>query len=434
MSEIQIHGGTALRGEVKIQGSKNAVLPILAATILIKGTCIIKNCPDISDVTLMMKLLCSIGCTVLREQNDIVVDAIQIQENRLPKEYVTGMRSSVMMMGALLGRTGEVSLDYPGGCVIGERPIDIHKEALERLGVVFSEREIGMSAKVRELTGTEIKLRFPSVGATENVLLASVLAKGTTVLYNCAKEPEIVSLARFLNQAGADICGAGSDTILIKGVDSLNPVIYKVESDRIVAGTYLYAVAAAGGEAVLRDAPAEYMKQVLLQAKESGCSILCRQNDIQVSRTEQIRPAPYLETDVYPGFPTDLQSMLLVVLSLAKGNSIICENIFNNRFRAALELNRMGADIRIDGKLARIRGGCRLKGRSVIAEDLRGGAALVIAGLCAQGDTLVHNNQFVDRGYEDICRDFQLLGANIRRHSEQTQIASICKEYQETEL
>ena len=424
MNAIHVHGGKPLHGEVKVQGSKNAALPILAATILIKGTCIIKNCPHISDVECMIKLLRCVGCTVLWDGNDIVVDAISLRENRLPREYVTGMRSSVMMMGALLGRSKEVSLDYPGGCIIGERPIDIHIEALECMGARIERKENGLTAGAQSLKGCPIKLRFPSVGATENVILAAVTAQGVTILDNCAKEPEIISLCRFLQKAGAKISGIGSRRLIIEGIKELNPVIYTVEADRIVAGTYLLSVMAAGGKACLTHVPVEYMECVMQTAQLMGGDIQVDGNLLTVIREGKLKPLPYLKTEVYPGFPTDLQSVLLVALSLADGESLVKETIFNNRFRMAQELNRMGSDITVCGQDANIRGNRTLIGRSVVAEDLRGGAALILAGICAQGDTFVNNDQYIERGYEDICRDFRLLGADVRRRCEETEIAS----------
>ena len=422
MNAIHIHGGSPLHGEVKIQGSKNAVLPIMAATVLVKGTCIIQNCPDISDVRYMMKLLKCIGCTVCREEHDIVIDAIHIKENRLPKEYVTSMRSSVILMGALLARTGEVSLDYPGGCVIGERPIDMHIEALKQLGTEIISKDDGLTAKAVCLTGKRIHLPFPSVGATENSILAATLAKGITIIENSAKEPEIISLCCFLNNAGARITRYGTECICIEGVETLNSVIFKVDSDRIVAGTYLFGAMAAGGEVILRDVPVAYMENVFAIATEIGARIQIQQNDVSVVCEKRLCAIPWLETMVYPGFPSDLQSMLLVVLSLAEDDSIIRENIFSNRFKTAEELNRMGASIQIMGREAHIKGKRHLSGKIVIAEDLRGGAALVLAGLCADGDTFINNYHFIERGYEDICRDCRALGAVVRRYCEETKI------------
>ena len=431
MNAIHIHGGVPLHGEVKVQGSKNAILPILAATVLIKGTCIIKNCPNISDVTCMMKLLQSIGCTACWDNQDIVIDAIHIKENRLPKEYVTGMRSSVILMGALLGRTGEASLDYPGGCVIGDRPIDIHIYALKQLGTEITDKNDCLHAKAVKLVGNRINLKFPSVGATENTILAAVLAEGVTNVYNCAKEPEITALCSFLNKAGAKITGAGTERIEIEGVESLKPILFEVDSDRIVAGTYMFSVMATSGEITLRNAPVQYLNSTILAAKRIGCSIKLMQNDILVKSKRPLLARPFIETQVYPGFPSDLQSMLLVVLSLAEGNSVVREKIFNNRFRVAEELNRMGATIEIKDQDAFIKGNCSLKGRSVVAEDLRGGAALVLAGLCADGDTFVNNYQFIERGYEDICRDYRALGASVRRYCEEIQLTSNHKEIRE---
>lgn len=422
VNAIHIHGEMPLCGEVKIQGSKNAILPVLAATLLIKGTCIIQNCPDISDVGYMLKLLKCIGCTVCMDNHEVVIDAINIKENRLPKEYVTSMRSSVILMGALLARTGEVSLDYPGGCVIGERPIDIHVEALRQLGTEFINRDNGLTAKASKLNGKQIKLPFPSVGATENIILAAALAQGVTIIHNSAKEPEIKSLCEFLNLAGAKITGYGTESIYIEGVEQLSPVVYKTDSDRIVAGTYLFGALATGGEITLRNAPVLYMTNVIDTAMRIGANIHILQNDVIIKSSRTLNALPIIETMVYPGFPSDLQSMLLVVLSLAQDDSIVRENIFSSRFKAAEELNRMGDSIQISGRDAHIKGNRKFNGKIVVAEDLRGGAALVLAGLCARGDTFINNYQFIERGYEDICRDCRELGAVIRRYCEETKI------------
>ncbi len=422
LNSIHIHGGMPLHGEVKIQGSKNEVLPILAATILVKGTCVIQNCPNISDVMCMIKLLRSIGCSVFYDHHEVIVDAIDIIENRLPKEYVTSMRSSVMLMGALIQRTGEVVLDYPGGCVIGDRPIDIHIAALTQLGVTIEYKSDGLKAYAEKLHGNEIVFPFPSVGATENAILAAVLTEGTTKIINAAKEPEIVGLCKFLVQAGAKITGYGTDSITISGVKELHPIVYRVESDRIVAGTYLFATMASGGETLLRNAPSGIMSNVIDMARIIGADIKMLNHDMLVKRKKPLHGSYTITTEVYPGFPSDLQSMLLAVLTQVEGNSTVTEKIFNNRFNAARELQRMGAWIEIEENKAHIRGKCKLQGRLVIAEDLRGGAALVLAGLCAEGDTFVANEHFIQRGYEDICRDLNLLGANIRRRCEETQI------------
>jgi len=410
---IHVKESGLLNGEIRIQGSKNAVLPILAATILINGACVLENCPKISDVECMLRLLKSMGGKAEWEGERLIIDTSAIRESRLPKELVTCMRSSVMLLGPLLAICKKTYMSYPGGCVIGDRPIDIHLHVLEKMGASFVLEKDSIKGEVTEFAGTEVTLRFPSVGATENGIMAAVLAKGRTILNNCAKEPEIQELCRFLIEAGADIKGVGSSRLVIDGVEKLHSITFSVEADRIVAGTYLLAAAAAGGSICLSNAPVSVMESTIETGRLLGCQIENKTDGLYICQRERARAIPYIQTLVYPGFPTDLQSVLLAVLTVSEGESIIEENIFSNRFRIVRELKRMGADIRTDGSRAHIRGVDCLCGRSVVAEDLRGGAALVLAGLLAKGDTFVNNCYYIERGYENICRDFRLLGASI---------------------
>ncbi len=413
MNVIHVQGNGPLKGEIFVQGSKNAVLPILAATILIDGTCVLKNCPDISDVHCMLQLLKSMGCMVAWEKDGLKVDASFLKESRLPHELVVSMRSSVILLGPLLAKCKEATMSYPGGCVIGERPVDIHLYILEQLGAVFSLEKNGIKGSTMGFHGKEITLRFPSVGATENGILASVLAKGRTILKNCAKEPEIQELCTFLNEAGADIKGIGTDILIIDGVKELHPITYTVEADRIVAGTYLLSAVAAQGNICIRNAPIAVMESTIETAKKMGCEIWGNERGLWVKQSERPNAIPYIDTSVYPGFPTDLQSILITVLSKSRGDSIVEETIFSNRFRIAEGLKRMGAVITIRGKCAHIQGVENLYGRHVVAEDLRGGAALVLAGICAEGESFINNCHYICRGYENICRDFCLLGASV---------------------
>ena len=417
MNVIHVKECETLEGEIVVQGSKNAALPILAATILTKGVCRLINCPRISDVDCMLRLLKSMGCKTDWKKDALYIDTSAICESRLPKELVSSMRSSVMLLGPLLSVCREVSMSYPGGCVIGERPIDIHLHVLERLGAVFSLEQDCIKGKITELEGNEVELRFPSVGATENALMAAVCAKGRTVLHNCAKEPEIQELCRFLEEAGAVITGIGSSCLIIDGVEALKPVSFTIEADRIVAGTYLLATAAVGGNVCICNAPVNSMEAVLHTAVLLGCEIVHGEKGLEIRQKGRPRGLPYIKTLVYPGFPTDLQSQLLTVLSVSEGESVIEETIFSNRFRIVNELLRMGASIKTKGSCAHIKGINRLTGRAVVAEDLRGGAALVLAGILAKGDTFINNCYYIERGYEDICRDFRLLGASIERIS-----------------
>lgn len=414
MDSIHICGGCPLHGSVRVQGSKNAVLPILAATILVDGVVTLCRCPDIADVLCMEKLLQSVGCKVVRQGGQITVDAGCVDGNNLPEEYVTRMRSSVIMMGAVLGRRGRVSISYPGGCVIGKRPIDMHLAAFARLGIRFKESENILTAWTDALSGNEIPLPFPSVGATENSILAAVLAKGETVIRGAAKEPEIEALCEFLVCAGADIKREdGGDLLRIRGVEKLHSCTYRIPADRIVAGTYLFGCMAAGGRIRLQGADASQLTAVLSVIGQMGGEYSCHGEEIMLLAPARPRAVSYLKTGVYPGYPTDLQSQLLAALTLADGESTIEEAIFENRFRVVPELVRMGADIRIEGNCAVIKGVDALHGASVTAEELRGGAALCMAALAAKGDTYIKNRHFIDRGYEALERDIRSLGGRI---------------------
>lgn len=415
MDTIHIRGGNALFGETKIQGSKNAVLPVMAAALLIEDVCIIENCPHISDVEHMQQLLRGIGCKVNLTDHTLTVDARNISEDTMSGENVTGMRSSIMLLGAMLGRVGEVTMAYPGGCVIGERPIDLHLNTLRRMGVRVYEREGSFTARVKNLEGTVLRLPISSVGATENIILAAVKAKGVTVIQNAAQEPEIITLCEFLREAGAVIEGIGGSVLIIQGGHTLHGIRFCIPPDRIVAGTYLMSVLGTGGHIFLEDAPVSQMRSILKVAKDMGAEINISKEGLAIIADENKRALPYhLKTEVYPGFPTDVQSVLMAALTTARGVSVIEETIFENRFRIASQLRKMGACIELNGKRqALIVGVDSLLGCEVKAEELRGGAALVAAGCMALGETIVTNRHFIERGYEDICRDYQNLGANI---------------------
>lgn len=414
MDAIHILGGNALFGETKIQGSKNAVLPVMAAALLIKDVCMIENCPHISDVYHMQQLLESIGCKAVWSNGTLTIDARNILEDTMSGDHVTGMRSSITLLGAMLGRIGEVTMAYPGGCVIGERPIDMHLNALRRMGVAIYEKEGCFTARAKTLEGAVIRLPVSSVGTTENVLLAAVMAKGVTVIQNAAKEPEIVTLCEFLREAGAVIEGIGGSVLIIQGGHRLHGVRFKVPADRIVAGTYLMSVLGAGGHIFLEDAPVAQMRSMLRVAEEIGAEIHVTREGLNIIAKEYKKPIPYIKTEIYPGFPTDMQSPLMAVLSTCEGKSIVEETIFENRFRIVESLRKMGARIELKGRRqAVIQGVDSLLGCEVAAEELRGGAALVIAGSMALGETVVKNCHFIERGYEDICRDYRNLGVHI---------------------
>ncbi|MCM1047831.1 MAG: UDP-N-acetylglucosamine 1-carboxyvinyltransferase [Clostridiales bacterium] len=402
-------------GETKIQGSKNAVLPLLAAALLIDGICKIDDCPMISDVTHMLRLLESLGCKITRVGHSVEIDASALRVCDMPSDSVGVMRSSIMLLGALLARTGRVNMQYPGGCVIGQRPIDLHLRSLRKMGVVIEEREDGFLAETTGLIGAHIVMPFVSVGTTENIVLAAVLAKGDTVIENAAREPEIYALCDFLNKAGASIEGAGSNKIIIHGVDKLHETSYHVPADRIVAGTYLAACLCCGGDIFLREAPCAQMKAVIATASDMGAKIEESEDGMRIVCMKRRNMPHMLKTDSYPGFPTDLQSAFLVAMTLADGSGVLEETIFENRFRIVPELRKMGAEIICKGNTLFIEGKEKLRGAELIAQELRGGAALVLAGSAAYGVSVVKNMQYIERGYEDICHDLSKLGVRCEK-------------------
>ena len=423
---IRMEGKKPLDGRIRIQGSKNAALPILAACMLIPGKCVLRGCPDITDIECMFNLLKSTGAAVnivSAGAEAVEIDTRSVREHRLPERYVSAMRSSVIMMGAMLGRLGEVCVNYPGGCVIGDRPIDLHLYGLEKLGAQIWIEGNHIHAYADELRGAVIDFAFPSVGATQNVILAAVTAQGTTVIKNAAKEPEIIELCRFLNTAGARIDYAGTllktGRIVIQGVElsRLRGIEYDIISDRIVAGTYLFAALAAGGEVALENVPIRQLDSICDTIRGMGAALTvdADRNEMTIDACDRDRivNVPYIETEVYPDFPTDLQSPLLVAACMARGRLAVREKIFSSRFRIVEELRRMGADIEVKGDTALVTGGRELEGRTVIARELRGWAELVIAGLCASGITTVADSGYIRRGYQDIVGDFTALGARI---------------------
>lgn len=413
MSAIQIQGLRPLKGEVEIQGSKNAVLPMMAASILHKGTTVLTHVPRIQDVFCMMGILEYMGCQCRLEGHQLTICAEQLKDIHIPRQYLTSMRSSIMVLGALLGRCHEAMACYPGGCSIGKRPIDLHLYALKQLGAEIFERDGWICGKAERLRGAEICLPFPSVGATENAILAAVLADGTSTIRGAAMEPEIRALCEMLNRMGARICGGGTKTICIEGVSTLHDAVCRVPGDRIVAGTYLSCVMAARGQALLRGVCPAQLRSVTQVLRKMGAYIQELPESVYV-RMDQRPRAVYVETKPYPGFPTDLQSLLLTLLAISEGNGGIRETIFEGRFATVHQLERMGARITIRDQKALVQGVYPLRGAGVEAMDLRGGAALAAAGLAAEGTTVISNCGHIMRGYEDICRDLESLGAGIR--------------------
>lgn len=413
MEYLEIKGKNPLCGQVCIQGSKNAALPILSAVILHRGTTVLRNCPKIIDVIYMLEILKDFGCRVDWEGAALVIDASGLCDSQVAECYGRQMRSSIMLLGSLLGRMKQASVSYPGGCVIGERPIDLHLSALKKLGAVFTERPAGLKAICEKPTGTILELPFPSVGATENVILLAVLAEGTTVLKNAAKEPEITELCRFLNSMGARIGGMGTSRLVIEGVKELHDTDFTIMPDRIVAGTYMLMTAAVGGDVVIKEAPLEQLESVQKVLWQMGVRQEVRNKELRIQSTGRLRCIREVCTRPYPGFPTDLQSPLLAALALAEGTSVIRETIFEARFKIVEDLCRMGADIHVEGQKAVIKGVKQLRGADLTARELRGGAALVLAAAAAEGTSRVYQYHYIARGYENIIRDLQSLGVVI---------------------
>lgn len=414
MKRIVIDGGSKLKGEVNISGAKNAVLPILAATVISGKESTIFNVPDLRDVKVMEKILISLGCNVKRIDKMMWIDSKPLNNIKIPEELVREMRSSIILMGAMLSRCGEVIVSYPGGCEIGPRPIDMHLKALRQLGVEIEESHGFLHCKTKELKGGEIQLDYPSVGATENIMLAAVKAKGTTTIRNAAREPEIIDLQNYLNKTGAKINGAGTSIVIIEGVDELLDVTYNTMPDRIVAGTYMMASAITGGEVILKNVVTDHLQAITAKLREAGCLIYNDNSSLKILGPEKSNSIEMIQTLPYPGFPTDMQAQMMALLSMANGTSIISETIFENRFKHAEELTRMGANIKTFGKVAVIKGVDELTGAKTSAKDLRGGACLVLAGLAAQGITEVDNIYHIERGYEDFHINLKELGADIK--------------------
>ncbi len=408
MSILKIEGGHGLSGSIAVHGSKNAVLPMMAASILYSGTTVIYGVPRILDVLYMIEILETLGCRVSYREDVLEIDASAVCPYCLPCELTGKMRSSVFLLGPLLARCEEACIGLPGGCSIGRRPIDMHLAALEQMGAEITEEDGWIKARASVLTGCEIRLPFPSVGATENVVMAAVTAQGETILHNAAREPEVADFCNMLLSMGAKIRGIGSSTLWIKGVSKLHECGFSVSGDRIEAATYLIAGAACKGEVLVKNIHAEQLSSVLSALAVSGCEILLGTEAVCIRRKDRLRGVPFIRTAPFPGFPTDVQSQMMALLSAAEGRSVIQENIFEGRFQTALELQKMGADITIHDTKAIIRGVPVLTGAKVSATDLRGGAALVIAALAAEGITEIHNCTYIYRGYH--CLEEQLLG------------------------
>ena len=415
----EINGGARLRGECRVQGSKNSALPILAATLLCGGETVIRNCPVLSDVEATIRILRHLGCRVSREGHVVTVDSSAVSADGIPDALMREMRSSVIFLGAILARNGRATLSMPGGCEIGLRPIDLHLDAMRRLGAQVKE-EYGkiVCEAPRGLTGAKISLSFPSVGATENIMIAASCARGVTRIDNAAREPEISDLADFLNSCGARIAGAGEGSVTIEGAPRLHPTEHTVIPDRIAAATYMAAAAVTGGRIRLRSIIPAHLGPEIAVFEEAGCRIESDCRNLRLTAPERLRGVKMIRTMPYPGFPTDIQPPVAAMLTAAEGASVIIETIFENRFKYIGELVRFGARIRVDGRMAVVDGVERLYGADVIAPDLRGGAALMIAGLAAEGTTRISGVRHIERGYEAPEAVFSGLSADVKRKEE----------------
>lgn len=415
MSRFIIEGGKKMEGEITVQGSKNAVLPILAATILSDGKNAIYNCPKLRDVDMTIEVLKNLGCRVDFEGDCLEVDASSISGYTIPDELMRQMRSSIIFLGAIISRFGKAEISMPGGCEIGNRPIDLHISALKRLGVEITESHGFIHCVRKRNLPADIHLDFPSVGATENIMLAACMTEGTTTINNAAREPEIVDLERFLNRMGAKIKGAGGDLITICGVSKLYGAAHTIIPDRIVAATYLACALSSGGTVMLRSANSAHMGAMLSVLKDMGAGIYEEKDRIIAVSPKRLKSIGTIKTMPYPGFPTDIQSPFMALATQCEGSSVFVENIFENRFRHIEELVRMGANIKADGRVAVVTGKSALTGAKVSAPDLRGGAALIAAALAADGVTEIENVTYIDRGYEALEEKLSSCGAYIKR-------------------
>ena len=416
MSELVINGGKKLSGEICVQGAKNSVLPVLAATVLCGGECVIHNCPQLSDVETSLKILAHLGCGCKKDGDTVAVNARDISDYSIPDTLMREMRSSVVFLGAVIGRTGKAVISSPGGCELGPRPIDLHLSSLNKMGVTVKEEHGYLNCTAENgLHGAEITLNFPSVGATENIILAAVLAEGNTVIHGAAKEPEISDLADFLNSAGARINGCGSDTVRIRGVKTLGGAEHSIIPDRIVAATYMACAAVTGGNITLKNVMPPHMASILWLFNESGCKVNINGKSINLLSPQRLLRVPTVRSLVYPGFPTDAGPIAAALLCKADGTSVFVENIFENRFRYVDELKRFGAKIKTEGQIAVIEGVTELSAADCKSTDLRGGAALVIAALAANGKSKIGEIQHIERGYEDIAENLRVIGADISK-------------------
>ena len=412
MAQYIIEGGNKLEGEISAAGSKNASLPIIAASILSGKNTVLYNVPKIQDIKITLEILRLLGCKTDRKNGKIIIDSCDMEKTEIPKELMHKLRSSVILAGAIIGRFKTAVFSYPGGCDIGARPIDLHIKALRKLGINIEEQSGYIICSRDKIIGADIHLDFPSVGVTENIMLASVLAEGETTITNAAMEPEIVDLQKFLNRMGAKISGAGENVIKIRGVKELKNVSYNIMPDRIEIGTFLCMTAITGGHSIINNVNNEDIKSITSKLEEAGVKIKQEKSKIEIISPKKLK-AVEIKTMPYPGFPTDMQSVFGAMLTNAKGTSVIVENIFDNRFKYLNELKKMGAKVSIEGKIAIIKGSKKLNGAEMEASDLRGGAALCTAALGAKGKSTIDNISHILRGYENFDKKLQKLNAQI---------------------
>lgn len=416
VEKLEIQGGNKLKGEIFIHGAKNSILPILSATIGCSGECVIHNCPKLSDVNVTIKILKYLGASVKREGHTLIVNTSGITKSDIPDYLMREMRSSIVFLGAIVSRFGKATLSFPGGCELGPRPIDLHLKALEQMGLIIEEYHGVLDCRVNgKLKGAQVVLSFPSVGATENIMIAASLAEGRTVITNAAREPEICDLADFLTKCGAKIKGAGEGTVTIDGVKKLVPADHVVIPDRIAAATFMAAVASSKGNLLLKNVIPSHLNAIIPIFEEAGCKVDCFNNSISIVSNDRLNSIKIIRTMPYPGFPTDAQAPIMAMSSLSTGTSVFVENIFESRYKHVGELSRMGANIKVDSRVAVVEGVNSLSGTSVKAGDLRGGAALIVAGLAAEGVTEINDVYHIDRGYESIEETLSSIGAKIKR-------------------
>lgn len=414
MSKIIIRGGNRLKGEINLQGAKNSVLPVLAASLLCEEKSVIHNCPDIADVETSIKILRALGCVCEKLGKSVTVDPSNAKLYKIPESLMREMRSSIVFLGAILGNTLKAVISSPGGCELGPRPIDLHLSALKKMGVQITEEHGFLCCEAPNgVHGAEITLGFPSVGATENIILAAAKAKGTTIIHNAAKEPEISDLADFLNSAGARVCGAGSDTVYIYGVEKLTHSEHTIIPDRIAAATYMACAAITGGDITIKGVMPSHITAILSVFREAGCDVSVSGKTLRIVANDRPTRVSVIRSLVYPSFPTDAGPLVIAMLTKARGTSLFVENIFENRFRYVDELKRLGAKIETQGKTAVIEGTEKLSGAFCKCTDLRGGAALVTAGLAATGETVIDEIHHILRGYDNIVGTLKSLGADI---------------------